>query len=92
LQRESAREENDERHICPLQLGVIERALHLWSNPGDMVMSPFMGIGSEGYMALKMKRRFVGYELKRSYWQQAWANLDAVAAAASGQASIFDPV
>jgi len=76
LQRESAREEKDERHICPLQLEVIERALMLWSNPGDLVLSPFTGIGSEGYVALKMGRRFIGAELKRSYWEQAKANLD----------------
>ena len=75
LQKESAREENDERHICPLQLGVIQRGLDLWSLPGDLVLSPFAGIGSEGYMAVKMGRRFVGAELKGSYWKQACANL-----------------
>ena len=66
-----AREEKDERHLCPLQLDVIERALVLWSNPGDVVLSPFMGIGSEGVEALKRKRRFVGVELKDSYFRQA---------------------
>ena len=71
-----AREHNDERHICALQLQVIERAVELWSNPGDTVFSPFAGIGSEGYVALKMGRRFVGAELKRSYWEQACKNLD----------------
>jgi DNA modification methylase len=75
LQRESAREHNDERHICPLQLQVIERAIHLWSNPGDVVLSPFAGIGSEGYQAVKMGRRFVGVELKKSYFDQARLNL-----------------
>ena len=75
LQKESAREDKDERHICPLQLDVIERALKLWSNPGDLVLSPFAGIGSEGYMAIKMGRRFVGAELKGSYFKQAVANL-----------------
>jgi hypothetical protein len=75
LQRESAREEDDERHICPLQLQVIERAVELWTNPHDLVLSPFMGIGSEGHVALKMERRFVGIELKRSYWEQAVRNL-----------------
>lgn len=75
LQRESAREEKDERHIAPLQLEVIRRALHLWSNPGDLVLSPFAGIGSEGYVALREGRRFVGVELKRSYWEQARRNL-----------------
>ena len=75
LQRESAREDNDERHICPLQLGVIERCIDLWTRPDDRVLSPFMGIGSEGYQALKMGRKFVGVELKESYYQQAVRNL-----------------
>jgi superfamily II DNA or RNA helicase len=75
LQKRSAREEKDERHICPLQLDVIERGLQLWSMPGDTVLSPFMGIGSEGYCAVKMKRKFVGFELKNSYWRQACKNL-----------------
>ncbi len=70
-----AREAKDERHLCPLQLDVIERALIMWSNPGDVVFSPFMGIGSEGYMSLKLGRRFVGTELKESYFRQAVANL-----------------
>lgn len=70
-----AREEKDERHLCPLQLGVIERCVKLWSNPGDVVLSPFAGIGSEGYEALKHNRRFVGVELKRSYWETACRNL-----------------
>jgi hypothetical protein len=77
LQRESAREEKDERHVCPLQLDVIERALTLWSNPGDVVLSPFAGIGSEGYVAVKMGRKFVGVELKESYFRQAVLNLHA---------------
>lgn len=71
-----ARESDDERHLCPLQLGVIERAVKLWSAPGDVVLSPFMGIGSEGYMSLKLMRRFIGCELKRSYYEVAVANLD----------------
>jgi len=75
LQRESAREEQDEKHICPLQLDVIGRALELWTNPGDNVLSPFAGIGSEGYQAIKMGRRFVGIELKQSYYDQAIKNL-----------------
>jgi DNA modification methylase len=75
LQKEAARDEKDERHICPLQLDVIERAMMLWSNPGDLVLSPFVGIGSEGYIAVKMRRRFVGAELKRSYFDQAVKNL-----------------
>jgi DNA modification methylase len=86
MQHRSAREERDERHICPLQLEVIRRALVLWSNPGDIVLSPFAGIGSEGYCALKAGRRFVGAELKGSYYQQAKANLDA---AMRDQAPLF---
>lgn len=73
-----AREAKDERHLCPLQLDVIERAIVMWSNPGDTIFSPFMGIGSEGYQALKLRRRFVGVELKESYWRQACANLEGV--------------
>ena len=75
LQYRSAREHDDERHICPLQLEVIRRALLLWTNPGDVVFSPFAGIGSEGHVAIEEGRRFVGVELKRSYWRQACANL-----------------
>lgn len=66
-----AREAADEKHICPLQIDVINRALHLWSAPDDLVFSPFTGIGSEGYCSVKMGRRFVGSELKRSYWETA---------------------
>lgn len=73
-----AREAKDERHLCPLQLDVIERAVVMWSNPGDIVFSPFMGIGSEGYVSLKLRRRFVGVELKESYWRQAWNNLEQI--------------
>ncbi|HHY68235.1 MAG TPA: site-specific DNA-methyltransferase [Alicyclobacillus sp.] len=75
LQYRSAREQKDERHICPLQLTVIARGIDLWSNPGDTVFSPFMGIGSEGYQAVKMGRRFVGIELKESYFKLAVNNL-----------------
>jgi hypothetical protein len=77
LQYRAAREENDERHICPLQLDVIHRALQMWSNPGDLVLSPFAGIGSEGYESVKMGRQFVGIELKESYWEQALKNMKA---------------
>jgi hypothetical protein len=72
----SVRGRDDERHLCPLQLDVIERALVLWSNPGDAVLSPFMGIGSEGVGALKLGRKFIGVELKESYWRQACRHLD----------------
>ena len=78
LQYMSAREHDDEKHICPLQLEVIRRGLLLWTNPGDVVLSPFMGIGSEGYVALEMGRRFVGVELKQSYFTQATKNLAGV--------------
>jgi len=80
LQFRSAREHDDERHICPLQLDVIRRGVMLWTNPGDIVLSPFMGIGSEGYVSLEMGRRFVGAELKASYYAQAVANLAAATA------------
>lgn len=70
------RESDDERHICPLQLDVIQRCLQLWSNPGDIVWSPFMGIGSEGYMSIKAGRRFIGAELKESYFKLAIRNLE----------------
>jgi DNA modification methylase len=74
LQASSARDEKDERHICPLQLPVIRRALNLWTNPGDIVLTPFLGIGSEAYVALEMGRRAIGIELKPSYYQQAVRN------------------
>lgn len=83
-----ARESNDERHLCPLQLDVIERALVMWSNPGDVVLSPFMGIGSEGYCALRAGRRFVGVELKESYWRHAVGNLNSIEAEPDMLASV----
>lgn len=70
-----AKENNDERHICPLQLGTIERCIRLWSNPGELVVSPFAGIGSEGYEAVRLGRRFHGIELKASYAVTAARNL-----------------
>ena len=79
IQHRSAREHEDERHICPLQLEVIRRCVRLWSNPGDVVLSPFAGIGSEGYVALQEGRKFVGAELKRTYADQAAKNLEAAA-------------
>lgn len=75
LNGEGSREHADEKHICPLQLDVIDRSVTLWTNPGDLVYSPFAGIGSEGYGALKLGRRFVGSELKESYYYQAAQNL-----------------
>ncbi len=80
IQYRSARENEDERHICPLQLEVIRRALRLWTNKGDLVLSPFAGIGSEGYVSLEEGRRFVGVELKGSYYRQACRNIAAAAA------------
>lgn len=85
LQYRSAREHDDERHICPLQLDVIRRGVDLWTNPGDIVLSPFAGIGSEGFVALEMGRRFIGAELKESYFNQAAQNL----ANASKQGDLF---
>lgn len=70
-----ARSDKDEKHLCPLQLDLIERAIRLWSNPGDVVLSPFLGVGSEGYVALKAGRKFVGVELKAEYFDQAVRNL-----------------
>ncbi len=78
LQYRSARADKDEKHICPLQLPTIHRALHLWSNEGDTVLSPFAGIGSEGYESLKLNRKFIGIELKESYFNQMKRNLDSV--------------
>jgi hypothetical protein len=71
----NARDENDEKHICPLQLDTIERLIHLYSNEGDSVFTPFMGIGSEVFQAVKMKRRGVGIELKESYFDLAKKNI-----------------
>ena len=71
LNKTLAREDQDEKHICPLALPIIERCLGLYSNPGDLVYSPFAGIGSEGFRSLQMGRRFIGSELKESYFKQA---------------------
>jgi len=75
LQKESAREDKDEKHICPLQLDVIKRGLQLWSSKGDIILSPFAGIGSEGVISLQEDRKFIGIELKESYFKQAKINL-----------------
>lgn len=84
-----ARDDKDEKHICPLQLGVIRRAVQIWSNPGDIVLSPFAGIGSEGFEALRMGRRFVGAELKPAYFRRMAANLREAEAAAKEE-TLFD--
>jgi putative site-specific DNA-methyltransferase (adenine-specific) len=75
LQYTSAREEKDEKHICPLQLETIRRCLHLWSNEGETILSPFGGIGSEGYESLRLNRNYIGIELKESYYKQMQRNL-----------------
>lgn len=95
LQRKSARDEKDERHICPLQLEVIKRGIELWTNPGDIVFDPFMGIGSSPYVAVRLGRRGTGIELKESYYTQAENNLEIAALEDNvpsivGQMSIFD--
>jgi len=95
LQKKSARAEKDERHICPLQLDVIQRCIELWTNPNDIVLDPFAGIGSVPYVALKLGRRGIGIELKKSYYEQAKANLYNAAHEETldcpvGQMSIFD--
>ena len=91
LNNKSVREYEDEKHICPLQLDVIERCLELWSNPRDLVLSPFVGIGSEGYTAISMNRRFIGVELKKSYFEQACDYLEQAAKTKVGskQAKLF---
>lgn len=78
LQSKSCREEKDEKHICPLQLSVIRRAIDLWSNPGETVLTPFMGIGSEAYVALERERKAIGIELKSSWFEQAVRNCQEV--------------
>lgn len=89
LQKESAREEKDERHICPLQLEVIGRALELWTNPNDIVFTPFAGIGSELVEAMRHNRRAVGVELKTSYFEQAAANCREAERGAGSQGDLF---
>lgn len=89
LQYRSAREHQDERHIAPLQLEVIRRAVRLWTNPGDVVFTPFAGIGSELVVSLEMGRRAIGAELKASYFRQAVKNCQAAEQAAH-QPTLFD--
>lgn len=76
LNAKMAREEQDEKHLCPLQLDVIHRAITLWSNPGDTVLTPFMGVGSEVYGAIRAGRKAIGIELKPSYYRQALKNIE----------------
>jgi DNA modification methylase len=83
----ATRDPKDEKHICPMPLDLTTRAITLWSNPGDTVLSPFMGIGSEGFCAMKLKRKFLGVELKDSYFRQACRNIGAAEKSAE---SLFD--
>jgi hypothetical protein len=87
-----AREDADEKHICPLQLDFIERCVRLWSNRGETVLSPFAGIGSEGYIAVQQGRRFIGCELKQSYWRTACENLAAAEREANAETLFSDAV
>jgi DNA modification methylase len=88
LNIKQARDSEDEKHICPLQLDVIGRCIHLWSNPDDVVYDPFSGLGSTGFEAIKMQRRYIGSELKDSYYQASLDNLDE-AEAISKQVGLF---
>jgi DNA modification methylase len=83
----ATRDPKDEKHICPMPLDLTTRAITLWSNAGDVVLSPFMGIGSEGFCAMKLKRKFLGVELKESYFRQACRNIEAAEKSAH---SLFD--
>ena len=87
LNAKAARENEDERHVCPMALDLIERAIHLWSNPGDVVFDPFSGIGSTGYMAIKTGRKFIGSELKTAYFLQASKNIES---AYADQGQLFE--
>jgi hypothetical protein len=89
LNAAKGRDEADEKHICPLQLDTIERAITLWSNKGDKVLTPFLGIGSEVYGAIKLERFGIGFELKESYFKEAIRNCKAIEAEKS-QRSLFD--
>ena len=87
-----ARDEEDEKHVHPLQLDVIDRVVQLWSNPGDTVLTPFMGVGSEVYSAVKAGRRGIGVELKPTYFNQARKNLETVNEATANEVTLFDLV
>jgi hypothetical protein len=89
LNGRAGRDDKDTRHICPLQLDVIHRCLQLWSKEGDTVLSPFLGVGSEGFEAVKMKRKFIGVELKESYFSEAVKNLRRAEAIANAP-TLFD--
>jgi hypothetical protein len=84
LNAKIARDDEAEKHLCPMPLDITERGIRMWSNPGDVVLSPFMGIGSEGYVAMRTGRKFIGFELKESYWRQAAKYIGEAEAASSG--------
>ena len=88
LSLKGSRDDEDEKHMCPLQLDVIERALQLWTNEGDVVFTPFLGIGSEVYQSLKMNRKGIGIELKSSYFNVAVKNCE-LALRERAQGSLF---
>lgn len=92
LPHRAAREEADERHCHPLQLDVIERCLHLWSNPGEVVLTPFMGVGSEVFAAVSEGRRAVGVELKEAYYRQAVLNIQDIGKPVQEQPTLFDEI
>lgn len=87
-----ARDEEDEKHVHPLQLDVIERCLALWSNPNEVVLTPFMGVGSEVYAALRAGRRAIGIELKETYYRQALRNIAAAESGEVEQPALFEPM
>ena len=87
LNAKAARENDDERHVCPMALDLIERAIQLWSNPGDVVFDPFSGVGSTGYQAIRMGRKFAGSELKTAYFEQAVKN---IGSAKANQGALFE--
>ena len=87
LNAKAARENEDERHVCPMALDLIERAIQLWSNPGDVIFDPFSGVGSTGYQAIRMGRKFAGSELKTAYFEQAVKN---IGSAKANQGALFE--
>lgn len=92
LNTRSAKSPNDERHVCPLQLPLIERCVRMWSNPGEVVLSPFMGVGSEGVSSIKLNRRFIGTELNPRYYGVARKNIRKELAARDAQTNLFGSV
>jgi DNA modification methylase len=87
-----ARDQDDEKHLCPLQLGVIERAVKLWSAPGEIVLDPFSGVGSTGFRAIQLMRRYIGIELKESYYRQSIRYLDRAVATKGADLTLFDSI